>query len=197
MAGVATRLTIIGLMVAVAAGCGTSAQPHFYTLDPVAIAGNVPPSHLSIMVAPVTVPATVDQPQFVIQVAQNRVQVDEFDRWASPLDDGIAAAVAGDLSILLSSPDVVTAPLADFSPQYRVTINVQRFESVKGESTLLVAVWTVRSAASGKIRTGRTVAQEAVQGEAFDALAAAHSRGLAKLSNDIAEVIQTDAGRNS
>lgn len=197
MADVATRSTIIGLIVAVAAGCGTSAQSHFYTLDPVAIVDHAPPSNLSVIVAPVRVPATVDQPQFVIQVAQNRAEVEEFDRWVAPLDESIASAVAGDLSILLASPEVVTAPLADFSPQYRVAINVQRFESVKGESTLLVAVWTVRSAVNGKITSGRTVAREPAQGEAFEALAAAHSRGLAKLSSDIATAIRAEAAVNS
>ena len=73
-------------------------------------------------------------PQFVVQVAPNRVEVDEFNRWAAPLNDSIARAVAGDLAALLGTPDVATAPLANFNPAYRVTINVQRFESVSGEA---------------------------------------------------------------
>ena len=43
-------------------------------------------------------------------------------------------------------------------------------------------------------RSGRTVAREAVQGEGFDALAAAHSRALAKMSADIAAAIRASAG---
>ena len=35
--------------------------------------------------------------------------------------------------------------------------------------------------------------REAVQGEGFDALAAAHSRAIAKLSADIAAAIRTEA----
>jgi uncharacterized lipoprotein YmbA len=102
------------------------------------------------MVGPVSVPPAVDRPQFVVQVAPNRVEVEEFDRWARPLDDSIARAVAGDLSVLLATPNVTTAPLADLNPAYRVTINVQRFESVKGEAALVDAVWAVRSAAGGR-----------------------------------------------
>jgi uncharacterized lipoprotein YmbA len=49
------------------------------------------------MVGPVSVPASVDQPEFVVQVAPNRVEVDEFNRWATPLNDAIAQVVAGDL----------------------------------------------------------------------------------------------------
>jgi uncharacterized lipoprotein YmbA len=77
-----------------------------------------------------------------------------------------------------------------------VTINVQRFESVEGEAALVDAVWAVRSAAGGKTRAGRTIARETVQGEGFDALAAAHSRAIAKMSSDIAGAIRTAGGAN-
>ena len=145
------------------------------------------------MVGPVSVPASVDQPQFVVQVAPNRVEVDEFNRWAAPLSDSIARAVAGDLAVLLGTPDVATAPLANFNPAYRVTIDVQRFESVQGQAALVEAVWTVRKTAGGETRSGRTVAREAVQGDGFDALAAAHSRALATMSADIAAAIRAEA----
>jgi uncharacterized lipoprotein YmbA len=142
------------------------------------------------MVEPVSVPAAVDQPQIVVQVAPNRVEVEEFDRWDAPLPDSIARAVAGNLSMLLGTPNVATAPLADFDPAYIVTINVQRFESVKGQEALVDAVWVVQSKAGGPPRAGRTIAREPLSGEGFDALAAAHSRALTKMSEDIAAAIR-------
>jgi uncharacterized lipoprotein YmbA len=78
------------------------------------------------MVGPVSVPASVDRSEFVVQVAPNRVEIDEFNRWASPLGESIARTVAGDLAALLGTPDVATAPFANFDPAYRVTIDVQR-----------------------------------------------------------------------
>ena len=145
------------------------------------------------MVGPVSVPAAVDRPEFVVQVAPNRVDVDEFNRWAAPLNDGIAQAVAGDLVKLLGTPNVASAPMANFAPAYRVTIDVQRFDSVPGQAALIEAVWTVHKTAGGETRSGRTVAREAVQGDGFDALAAAHSRALAKMSGDIAAAIRAEA----
>ena len=115
-----------------------------------------------------------------MQVAPNRVDVDEFNRWAAPLNDAIAQAVAGDLVKLLGTPDVVAAPMANFDPAYRVTIDVQRFESIRGQAAMIEAVWTVHKTAGGETRSGRTVARETVQGDGFDALAAAHSRAIAK-----------------
>ena len=90
------------------------------------------PSTLAVMVGPVSVPAAVDRPEFVVQTAPNRVDVDEFNRWAAPLNDNIAQAVAGDLVRLLGTQNVAAAPIANFDPAYRVTIDVQRFESVAG-----------------------------------------------------------------
>jgi uncharacterized lipoprotein YmbA len=139
----------------------------------------------------------VDQPEFVVQVAANRVQVDEFNRWVSPLGDGIARAVAGDLVMLLGTPEVASGELANFTPDYRVTIDVQRFESVQGQAATLEAVWTVRKTTGGAVRSGRTVARESVQGQSFDALAAAHSQALEKMSADIAAAIRAEAEQKS
>jgi uncharacterized lipoprotein YmbA len=187
-----TASLLVSALVATLVGCGSAAS-RFYRLDTTATPDNAPPVQTAVMVGPVSVPAAVDRPEFVVQVAPNRVEVEEFNRWAAPLDDSIARAVAGDLSVLLATPSVATAPLADFNPAYNVTINVQRFESVRGEEAVVDAVWAVRSAAGGKTRSGRTIAREAVQGEGFDTLAAAHSRAIAKLSEDIAAAIRVAA----
>jgi uncharacterized lipoprotein YmbA len=186
------RTLSIALVAAVAAGCGTSATARFYTLGVTAAAEGAP-LRTTVVVGPVTVPASVDRPQFVVQVAPNRVDIDEFNRWAAPLNDGIARAVAGDLAVLLGTQDVAVAPLANFNPTYRVTINVQRFESVPGQAVVVDAAWAVQRTASGDSRPGRTVAREAVQGQGFDALAGAHSRALATVSADIAAAIRAAA----
>ena len=179
-------------LAAVVVGCST-APSKFYSLSSTAAADGTPPTAVAVMVGPVTIPASVDQPEFVVQVAANRVQVDEFNRWVAPLGDAIARAVAGDLVVLLGTPEVASNQLANFVPDYRVTIDVQRFESVPGNAATLEAVWTVRKTVGGEIRSGRTVAREPVQGQSYDALAAAHSQALAQMSTDIAAAIRAEA----
>jgi uncharacterized lipoprotein YmbA len=188
--GIPSLMMLLGTLIPL--GCGASATPHYYRLSSSVTSSGAPAVQTAVIVEPVTVPPAVDQPQFVVQVAPNRVDVEEFNRWDAPLSDGIARAVAGNLSVLLSTPNVATAPLANFNPAYTVTINVQRFESVKGETALVDAVWVVRNAA-GTTRSGRTIAMEAPQGEDFEALAVAHSRALTKLSQDIAAAIRLDS----
>jgi len=188
-----THLLTIAFAAAAAAGCSASAPARFYILDSTATTGDAPAARYAVVVGPVSVPASVDRPQFVVQVAPNRVEIDEFNRWAAPLEDGIARAVAGDLATMLGTPDVATAPLAHVESAYRVTIDVQRFDSTPGEGVLVDAVWSIRRTAGGQARTGRTVAREAVQGQGFDALAAAHSRALATVSADVAAAIRAAA----
>lgn len=188
------QLISIALVAAVAAGCST-APARYYSLSSTATADGTPATRASVMVGPVTIPASVDQPEFVVQIAPNRVEVNEFNRWVAPLNDAVARAVAGDLVVLLGTPEVASAQLANFTPDYRVTIDLQRFDSIQGDAALVEAVWTVRKTAGGETRSGRTVAREPVQGQGFDALAAAHSRAIAKLSVDIAAAIRAEAAQ--
>lgn len=183
-----TAACVISLTVA---AC-SSAPSRYYSLDATAVPGGAPLAHHLISVGPVTIPASVDQPQFVTQSGPNRVTVDEFNRWASPLNDNIARVVAQDLAFLLDTPDVAAGPLANFVPDYSVAIDVQRFESIRGQGTRLDAVWTVHRTAGGINRSGRTSANETVTDESFDALAAAHSRAIAMLSGDIATAIRSE-----
>jgi uncharacterized lipoprotein YmbA len=193
MAARIAHLFSIALLAIAWSGCGTSAAARFYTLDAAAQADGGPATRHTVLVGPVSVPAVVDRPQFVVQVAPNRVTVDEFHRWAAPLDDGIARAVAGNLAALLGTPDVAAAPLANFDPTYRVSINIQRFESIQGEAAVVDAAWAVRRTGITAARAGRTLARETVQDDSYEALAAAHSRALATVSGDIAAAIRSQA----
>lgn len=190
------QLISIALVALAAAACST-APARFYSLASTATPDGTPATPVTVAVGPVTIPASVDQPEFVVQVEPNRVEVEEFDRWVAPLNDAIARAVAGDLVVLLGAPQVASAQLVNFAPDYRVTIDVQRFESVQGQAATLEAVWTVRKSSGGALRSGRTAVREPVQGRAFETLAAAHSRALAKMSADIAAAIRAQAEQKS
>ena len=150
-----------------------------------------PSSELSVAVGPVTIPADVDRPQIVVTVSPNRLRLEEFDRWAAPLQNDIARAVAANLAAALGTPRVTLAsqpvtPTVD----YRAVIEVQRFESVLGEAATLDAVWAVSRTKDGKLQTGRTTVREATPDGSFDALAAAHSRAVGRLSQDLANAVR-------
>jgi len=182
-------LATLSLIVALASGCGSTPASRFYTLSAGA-APAAPPLNLSVAVGPVSIPAVVDRPQIVITTGPNQVRVEEFNRWAAPLQNGIARVVAENLVAMLGTPRVTLAPQTlSADADYRAAIEVQGFESSPGEVAILDAVWTVRRTKDGKAETGRVTVREAVQEKSYDALAAAHSRALARLSRDIADAV--------
>lgn len=189
------RLVALALAFALAALAGCASSPeHFYTLSATAPA-SAASSEIAVAVGPVSVPAAVDRPQIVVSTGPNQVSVDDFNRWASPLQDNLARVIAENLVALLGTPRVTLFPQTlGAEADYRVQIEIRNFESVPGKTAALDAVWTVRRTRDGKTETGRTSARESVDGNGFEALAAAHSRGVARLSRDIAEVVRTMDG---
>ena len=171
-------------------GCGTTPNPRFYALT----GAPAPPassSTMSVSVGPVTIPAAVDRPQIVLTVGPNRVRLEEFDRWAAPLQNDIARAVAANLVAALGTSRVMlaSAPVTA-TVDYRAIIEIQQFESTLGQAAVLDAVWAVSRTKDGKSQTGRTTAREATADGSFDALAAAHSRAVGRLSQDLANAVQ-------
>ena len=66
--------------------------------------------NVSVAVGPVSVPAAVDRPQIVVSTGPNQVRLDEFNRWASPLQNNIARVVAENLVAMLGTPRVTLFP---------------------------------------------------------------------------------------
>ena len=177
------------ILVALAAGCASSPS-RFYTLS-ATVAPVTATSKVSVAVGPVTVPAAVDQPQIVVSTGANQVMFDEFNRWASPLQDNIARVVAENLVAALGTPRVTLFPQTlNSDADFRVVIEVRNFDSTPGKSAALDAVWTVRRTKDGKSETGRTSVREPVQEASYEALAAAHSRAVARMSQDIADTVK-------
>ncbi len=178
------------VLAAFVAGCASPAS-HLYTLTPAPAAAGQTPCNVSVMVGPVSIPAAVDVPQIVVSTGPNQLAHDEFNRWASPLQSNIARVVAEDLVTILGTPRVMVFQQAlNTKPDYQVAIEVQSFESVPGEAATVNALWTVRRVKDGKTDTGRTSDREVTTQKGYDALVAAHSRAVARMSQDIADSIR-------
>jgi uncharacterized protein len=182
-------IAAVSFLVVLAAGCASTPASRFYTLSATTTSGATS-SNVSMAVGPVSVPAVVDRPQIVVTTGPNQVRLDEFNRWASPLQNSIARVVAENLVAMLGTPRVTLSQSLSADADYRAAIEVQRFESTLGEAATLDAVWTVSRTKDGKSQTGRTNVREVTQGNGYDALAAAHSRALARLSQNIADAVR-------
>lgn len=189
MRRLATALVMLCAMLTLAAACASVPESRFYTLSaspaPAAMSSDV-----SVAVGPVSVPAVVDRPQIVVSLSPNRVWMDEFNRWASPLQNSISRAVAENLVSMLGTPNITqSSQTLGGGSTYRAIIDVQSFESAPGEMASLDAFWTVSRPRDGKSQSGRTTVREPATEKGYEALAAAHSRAVARLSRAIADAV--------
>ena len=185
-------IAIPWVVAVLAVGCA-SPMSRFYTLSTTPTPAGTPVAY-SVAVGPVTIPAVIDRPQIVVTTSPNQVQLDEFNRWASPLQGNIGRVVADNLASILGTARVSLFPQTmSAAADYRVAIQVQKFDTAPGDAASLEALWTVTRAKDGTTQTGRTSVRESSPSGGYDGVAAAHSRGLARLSRDIADAIQTMA----
>ena len=191
MPGIVPRAAVWAA-AAMAAGCSTPAS-HFYTLSHAPAANTAAAtSNITVVVGPVSIPAVVDVPEIVVSTGPNQVRQDEFNRWASPLANNITRVVVENLATMVGTPRVsALQDAAQLKPDYQVSIAVQVFESSPGEAATLNAIWSVRRTKDDKTDSGRTTVHEPSREKGYDALAAAHSRALARLSQDIADSIRS------
>jgi uncharacterized protein len=179
-------------------GCASSPNESFYTLSAgVPVNGATPASGefaYSIAVGPITLPEVVDRPQFVLRAGPNEVLIVELHRWAGSLRSEIPRIIADNLATDLKVKRVAAYPQsAGDNADYRVLVDIQRFDSTLGESVTIDALWTVKRVSDGVLRTGRSTTKESSEGGSYDAVVAAHSRALATISHEIAEAIRSSA----
>jgi len=133
----------------------------------------------------------VDRPQMVLTTGPNQVAIDEFNRWAAPLQNIISRAVAENLTVMLGASIVTLFPDAtSMDAAYRAVIDVQRFESASGDAATLDAVWLVKRVKDGTSETGRTTVREPAPEKDYTVLVAAHNRAIGRLSQDIANAVR-------
>jgi len=193
------RRAWIGLKLALlAADCGTPPKEYFYTLsdhprgDLATGDATAAGSNYSVAIAPVSVPEGVDRPQMVVRADGNQVELSELHRWAEPLKSEIPRVLAVHLRRALGTARIATADQsASLDADYRIAIDMQRFESILGENVVIEALWSVRAAEGGRARTGRSFISEPARGADHEALAAAHGRALAQVAGELAGAIRS------
>ncbi|HDR9484652.1 TPA: membrane integrity-associated transporter subunit PqiC [Burkholderia aenigmatica] len=189
-----------GAALAVAATLAGCASPpaRFYTLaaDGSAATPTVPdtsadPAFL-IQVPAVGVPEQVAKNQFVVQKSIGQVAVLEQERWASAPADEIRSALSSALTHQLDTIDVAHSAYPPGVPVYRVSVDVQRFESWPGQRAVLDAVWSVRSLSSQRVTTCHTHAAVPVSA-GYDALVTGHRQAIGQLATEIAGTVRAMA----
>jgi uncharacterized lipoprotein YmbA len=187
--GQVVLLMLVGMMLA---GCGgTPVRESFFTLSAPSAASVPQSASPAIFVGPVSVPEAVDRTQMVLRTGANEVEISEQYRWAEPLKNAIPRVIGETLMRELGTSRVLTSRTAAALPvDYRIAIEVQRFESSLQSGATVDALWTITKVDGGRRRAGRTLATENAGGDAAS-LAAAHGRALDRVGRDIAAALKS------
>jgi uncharacterized protein len=210
-------LSTFVFLAVVLSACSSTPKTSYYTLSSAPLPSTPATSGgTSVMVGPVSLPESLDQPLLVVQNGNNQVSMYEYHRWAGSLKGDIGRVIAVNLAHDLGTARVWSyAQSTQANADYQVLIDVQSFDAKLGDAVELDVLWTIlpaaakteskatpgkttsaKSATSSGIspaanqKSGRTLVREQVSGAGFESLVAAQSRALVRVSADIAKAIR-------
>lgn len=194
------KIIFLAIVLLILTGClgtkGPTQSTKFYVLNSLyslekkeTLVAKMP--NTTIGVGPVELPKYINRPHIVTRAIQNEIQIEEFERWAEPIDSNFFRVLADNLSILLQTDNIVSFPAKRSTKvDYQVAVTVTRFDGVVGGNALLRARWSIYGEnGEKKLISKHSVYKQPVNGEELKDLVSAQSLALAHFSNDIAQAI--------
>ena len=181
---------LVTLCVLFMAGCGSSPTVHYYALDSIGsrVAEDAPGAPI-IAVGAFRMPEYLNRSQMVRRGPGAEIIVDDFNRWAEPLDDAIHRVLASNLDQLLDRVIVVAFPTsAALNIDYRLTGRFDRFHAGPDGDVVLEVQWGIVAMNGTSHLPPRRVRYQSQAARRDDpgAIAEAMSDVLAQFCRDIA-----------
>jgi uncharacterized lipoprotein YmbA len=186
---------IVTLCFLIIAGCGSSPTVHYYVLETIdnRVAQDDEGSPI-IAVGAFRMPEYLNRSQMVTRGPGAEIIVDEFNRWAEPLDDAIHRVLASNLDVLLESVVVVAYPSsAVVNIDYRLIGRFDRFNAGQDGLVVLDVQWAIADS-TGTVRLPPRRARfesQAARPDDAGSIAQAMSDVLSQFCRDIAEKIES------
>jgi uncharacterized lipoprotein YmbA len=190
---ISARYVLLILMAVTVFGCKGSTPPvTFYTLTPISAiqdAGNDQTISKDVLIGigPLKFPKILDRPQIVTRPAPGRLDLAEFKRWGGFLKDDFLSVMAENMTTLLGTDQVVIYPWpGGLNPLVRIEFDVHQFDGKLGDSVVLRVSWILKTPdQTDNTHLKRATIVQPVSGPDYDALVAAKSKALEKLSRMI------------
>lgn len=185
-------LTALSLLLLAVSCAGPSKR--FYVLTAEAPSAAVSPAGRKgqgIGLGPVAIAGYLDRPNMVFQQSANQLAVSESNRWAGDLAENITGVMAANLSRVLGTANVRAYPWEnDSGLGCQVSLDIRHLKGDADGHAVLEAAWRVYALPARTIAVSRTWSgTEPLGADGYDQLAAAESRLLARLAQEIAASI--------
>ncbi|MDH3997815.1 MAG: PqiC family protein [Desulfuromonadales bacterium] len=193
------KLSLVGLCIVLLCGCIDKRAPQvsYYSLLSAqqlgTMVGEVSNPEIKLGIGPITIPDSLKRTQLVTRDEQNIYQFTEYHRWAGVLEKDIAAVLGDNLGLLTGVDKVAFFPwMHHFSPNYRVIVDITRFDGDLAGEAVLNARWSIADAKGATyLAGGQSVYRQPLESDDYAALVRAESQLLAELSREIALELQT------
>jgi uncharacterized lipoprotein YmbA len=97
-----------------------------------------------IGIGPLTIPALLERRQIVTRKDNNSIEMAEFHQWAAPLKDNILTVLSKDIAAQQTNAIVRAYPWSAYGEvEYRIIIDISRFDSQLSKSANLEASWAI------------------------------------------------------
>ncbi|MGZ8192835.1 MAG: PqiC family protein [Methylobacter sp.] len=140
-------LLLLPIISAMLAACISTPSTNFYVLEPLSTSTASAIKTVKkplIGIGPVSMPAMLDRKQIITRTENNSVQIAEFHQWASPLKENVVQVLTHNLAALRPNDIVRTYPWSAFgSVNYRIILDILRFDTNPGKSVNLEANWAI------------------------------------------------------
>ncbi len=182
------------------AGCASTGATRFYVLSSLSGASteteaSAADHDLVIGIGPIELPDYLDRPQIVTRASRNELRIAEFDQWAEPLKSSLSRVLAENLSNLLHTDRIVIFPWKRSTPvDYKVTVEVIRFDTGTDGQSVLVARWSVLEGDKRiLLLSSKSSFSEPATALDYESIVSAMSKNITQLSNEVAAVIKEDS----
>ena len=141
---------------------------------------------------PIKLPDYLDRSQIVTRTSPNKLHLAELDQWAEPLQDNVTRVLTENLSVLLSTDAIVRYPWKRSQEiDYRIAIEVTRFDTEASGETSLIARWRILTGDGKEVLAARKSRfNHSVDVKNYESIVSGLSKNLGDLSRDIAETIK-------
>jgi uncharacterized lipoprotein YmbA len=151
------RIAIISTLVTMLLGACASTPSNFYTLSVVGeiqTTSSPKPSVEPYVLGDISVPAAADQIPLVVQEADGRLLVLEYDRWGAPLSSQLQNALSRALTENLGFPPQQNLSInMQDKRNTRIRVAYQAFDMVPAQYAQALVVWQVLFSGSDKTLT--------------------------------------------
>jgi uncharacterized protein len=198
---------VLKLTAAIAlTSCAVSDTTQYYTLDQIIARGAEsqvrasPPESstagardAAIGIGPVIMPGYLSRVQIVTRTGTDQVEISVFNRWAEPLEDGMARILADEIGARVPTDRIVIFPwrgVVARSLRYQVIVAVMRFDGPQGGDITLDTRWRILGTDGNELAFRRMTVTEPAEAQGYEPMIRAMHRALVTLGQEIASEIR-------